>query len=641
MKKILILVIAIVLCFFHKTYSQEIQLSALTIPKELRENANAVIRDFSMEVTIESVNKMKVKRKKVITFLNRIGHRQYFNAQIGYSPDIKVNKLSAKIYNAMGEEVKKFSKGKFIDVSAVSDGSLYDDTRIKYIEYTPTAYPYTLVFESEYTTSTTGFIPRWIPIRNYFLGVERSSYRIINQTSNKIRIKEKQFKDFNISKTSLENGFIYELKKAKPIKYEQKSIAFTEFTPELIVAINTFSLKGVMGSATDWKSFGLWRYNYLKNGKDEVSDEIKNRALKLVKGVEDPIEKAKIIYKYVQDKTRYISVQEGVGGWKPIAANRVDAVGYGDCKGLTNYTKALLDVVGVKSHYSVIWAGGLPKDVEEDFFSMQGNHVILNIPIEGKEDVWLECTSQIAPFGFLGDFTDDRNVLVITPEGGIIKRTPSYYDEKNLQKTNATISLLANGDIEAKVTRLKEGIQYDDIYPIESMSKDDLDKYFKTRVWDYNNNLEIQSIELKNDKEAVRFTDVSEVKIEGYASVNENEYIFRLNAFNMFNSVPKRYRNRKLPLKIYRGFKDVDTYEIKLPKDFSATLLPQNIDVSSKFGSYKMSLERKDEKTLIYKKELILKHGEYPKEEYKTYRKFMRKIARYENMKIALTKSKT
>ena len=48
----------------------------------------------------------------------------------------------------------------------------------------------------------------------------------------------------------------------------------------------------------------------------------------LVAGVTNPIEKAKIVYKFVQDKTRYISVQIGIGGWEPIAANQVDKVGY-------------------------------------------------------------------------------------------------------------------------------------------------------------------------------------------------------------------------------------------------------------------------------------------------------------------------
>mgnify|MGYP001126063175 FL=1 len=97
---------------------------------------------------------------------------------------------------------------------------------------------------------------------------------------------------------------------------------------------------------------------------------------------------------------RYISVQIGIGGWKPISAEEVDENKYGDCKGLTNYTKALLRTVGIESNYCVVSAGSEIKDISEDFPSMQGNHVILNIPQEGKSDLWLECTSQDTPFNF-------------------------------------------------------------------------------------------------------------------------------------------------------------------------------------------------------------------------------------------------
>ena len=44
----------------------------------------------------------------------------------------------------MGKEIKKFTKNKFTDVSAVSNGSLYDDDRVLYVEYTPVSYPFTL-----------------------------------------------------------------------------------------------------------------------------------------------------------------------------------------------------------------------------------------------------------------------------------------------------------------------------------------------------------------------------------------------------------------------------------------------------------------------------------------------------------------
>ena len=102
----------------------------------------------------------------------------------------------------------------------------------------------------------------------------------------------------------------------------------------------------------------------------------------LVKDEVDDIGNAKKVYEYVQGKTRYISVQVGIGGWKPFNASEVDKLGYGDCKALTNYTMSLLKAVGVESNYSVVYAGSSQKNIEDDFTSIQGNHVILNIPSE-------------------------------------------------------------------------------------------------------------------------------------------------------------------------------------------------------------------------------------------------------------------
>jgi hypothetical protein len=56
--------------------------------------------------------------------------------------------------------------------------------------------------------------------------------------------------------------------------------------------------------------------------------------------------------------------------------------GYGDCKGLTNYMKTLLDAAGIKSYYSVITSDETPLSFDPDFPKMGGNHVILMIPTE-------------------------------------------------------------------------------------------------------------------------------------------------------------------------------------------------------------------------------------------------------------------
>lgn len=632
MKKPVLLLLLVV--FSNSLFSQELNVSSLDIPQNLRENANAVIRNESTLVTVESVDKMRVRVSRTVTVLNKLG-RSYVRAGVGYDNDREITSLSAEIFDFSGERIKKIKKKDFLDYSGAGS-DLYTDNRIKVLEYTPTQYPYTIKFEYEYRTSTTGFIPRWNPIDMYYTGLEKSTYTLVNETPNEIRVKEKNFEHFLVQKNQLSNGFEYSLENISPLKYESYSIGIENLTPELMVASSVFSLKGVKGSGDNWKDFGKWMYDKLLLGRANLDEATKVKVLELTKNANDPVDKAKIIYKYMQDKTRYISVQVGIGGWEPIAANQVDKVGYGDCKGLTNYTKALLDVAGVESYYTVVYADE-QVDIDKDFASLQGTHVILNIPNSGN-DLWLECTSQTMPFGFLGEFTDNRNVLVVTPEGGIIKRTPAYLNGDNLQVTKAVIELDSSGGLKAQIEKKSEGTQYDDSYAIEDLSKEELVKYYTTRIWGYNNNLEINSFELNNDKEAVLFTEKLDVEVKEYASLNQGEYIFRVNVFNMDNNVPKRYRNRRMPIKVSRGYKDIDEYTIKIPEGYTIGILPNDIELDTKFGTYKVAFEKKDDTTLIYKKELLIKEGQYPKEDYNQYRKFRRSIAKYENLRIALEK---
>jgi hypothetical protein len=637
MKKNISLTLLVTLFSIVSTFSQKINYSSLFIPSELKENANAVVRDNSIEITIEDVNQMVVRKRKVVTILNKLGNR---NASMyaGYDNTTKITKLSTVIYDAFGSQIKKYSKSKFVDVSAVSGGTLYTDSRVKYLEYTPVSYPYTIVFESEYKTTTTSYIPTWYPINSYSVSVEKSQYKLINPKQIAINKKEKNFSSYPIENTNSDYELYSSIENQPAIKYEANSVSFSNIMPVLMVVPNDFQTDGIKGSYSNWKELGIWMNEKILSGKTELDEATRIKILSLVEGISNPIEKAKIVYKYMQDKTRYISVQVGIGGIQPIAANEVDKVSYGDCKGLTNYTKALLDIVGVKSNYVHVEAGADDKvSFENEFASLaQGNHVILNIPNNG-DDIWLECTSQTMPFGFLGDFTDDRNVLVMTPEGGVIKRTPAYKNEYNLQELNAKIQLEENGSLTASLNRVSKGIQYDDKSYYETFSKEELIKRYKSRVWSYNNNLEIASVDLTNDKEKIVFKENLKVSIKNYASVNEQEYLFRVNVFNRESFVPKRYRSRKLPLKISRGYKDVDAYEFKIPTGYVLGVLPSEKVLTTKFGTYKVTFTKIDDTSFKYNKTIVIKEGVYPKEDYKTYRSFRRSIAKYESLRIAIT----
>ena len=100
---------------------------------------------------------------------------------------------------------------------------------------------------------------------------------------------------------------------------------------------------------------------------EDLPKETIAKIASLVAGVKDTKEKARIIYEFMQNKTRYISVQVGIGGWKPTPAKEVDKLGYGDCKALTNYTKALLKSQGIDSYYTIVDSGSSGLDIDEEF----------------------------------------------------------------------------------------------------------------------------------------------------------------------------------------------------------------------------------------------------------------------------------
>ena len=68
---------------------------------------------------------------------------------------------------------------------------------------------------------------------------------------------------------------------------------------------------------------------------------------------------------------------------------------------------AMLKEAGIKGYYTIIMAGKNAPEVIPDFPNDQFNHIIVAVP-NNRDTLWLECTSQTNPFGYLGHFTGDR-----------------------------------------------------------------------------------------------------------------------------------------------------------------------------------------------------------------------------------------
>ncbi len=604
-----------------------------SIPVELKTKANAVVRLNDVSVVITSKDELSIKEKRIVTVLNEKGNSA-IGAYASYDKYNKIKKIEARIFDESGEEIKKFKKRDFIDRSAVDGGTLYSDSRVLLMGYTPATYPYTVEFYYELESSNTAAIPTWRPITGYYVGVEKDIYNLQDNEDLGLRFKEKNLQDYNITKSNSSTSLSYTLENALPIAPEDLSPSYYNYYPQVLVAMENFSFYGVEGKAKNWLEFGDWINDALLEGRNEVTEETKQEVLGITANLDDPIEKAKAVFQFVQENTRYISVQVGIGGVQPIPALEVDQLKYGDCKGLTNYTKSLLEVVGVTSYYCIVEAGREIIDLEDDFASLeQGNHIILAIPTDG-DTVWLDCTSQLHPFNFIGDFTDNRNVLVVKPSGSEIVKTQLYVDSSNYQLTTADIKLKADGSFASKINRKTRGLQYDDRFYIERRANDKVNEYYKYH-WSYINNLEILGYKFHNNKVDVEFTEDVDVEASAYASVSGDRLLFKPNVFNQNSYVPTRYRSRKMPIDISRGYLDEDVFKVEIPEGFEIEALPENIEIKNKFGEYHFEISTSDN-IITYKRKLFLKKGQYPNTDYKNYRDFRKQISKADNSKIVL-----
>jgi transglutaminase-like putative cysteine protease len=612
--------------------SQSNKTNALTLSSELKEHANAVIRYKTLEIEIKDYNKMLVKEHRIVTVLNDYG-RKNISAYLGYDDAVNIKKIHAIVYDAFGKEIKSFKERDFKNVSAVSGGTLFSDNREKYLSYTPSNYPFTVEFTSEYVTSTTAFMPRWMPIEGYYVSTEFSSFKVINSSGIVLKKKATNFKDYNITEVS---EFNFEASNLKAIKAEAFAPDFSAFAPRLKLALQEFDMKGVKGNNTGWQSFGKWVDTDLNKGTETLPESVIAEVKNLTAGVSSNLEKAKIVYKYMQNKTRYISVQVGIGGWKPMQASDVDKLSYGDCKALSNYTKALLNAVGVEAHYTLIYGKRDIENLDKEFSSQQGNHAILALPHQ-DDYVFLECTNQTTPFGYIANFTDDRDALIITPEGGKIVHTTAYNTLDNLQTSKATIALSDIGDLTASLEIISQGTQYNKYENIEDTDDKDKTLYYKNQ-FDNINNLNILAMRFNNDKEHIVFTENLELQATNYGSKAGNRILVAPNVFNKNSYIPPRYKNRTLPFEVDRGFVDKDEFVFTLASNLTIEAVFEPVTLNNKFGAYSISIEILGDNTFKYNRSLTINKGAYTKEDYKAFRKFYSNIAKYDKSKIALKK---
>jgi transglutaminase-like putative cysteine protease len=605
----------------------------MLIPAALKENANVIIRNEEMTFKIISKSKAVFTVKSAYTILNEKGSR-YASAVVPYDKLSKINRFEAGAYDAAGKQIKKLKHSEFYDQSAFDGFSLYSDNRIKVADVTQNTYPYTVEFEYEIEYKFLFFIPSYVLLYSEKVAVEKSSYSLLFPKELQPRYQTQNVAvEANRSKTpdGLES-IVWSFSNVLPISFETHGPLREALVTRISAAPSTFSYEGYEGNMNSWTEFGTW-ISSLNKGRDILPAETEQKIKQLTASLKTTEEKVKAVYQYMQNKTRYVSIQLGIGGHQPFEAAVVDNTGYGDCKALSNYTIAMLAAAGVKANYVLIRAGEDEAQMQTDFPSSQFNHAIAAVP-NGADTLWLECTSQVNPFGWTGSFTGDRHALMITEQGGKVVKTPAYPAEVNTQKRTALVSLDLAGNATARVNTVYAGLQYEN-NGLDAVANRQADDHKK---WIQNNtqipSFDIRKFSIENIKEKIPSAKVEvEYTLNRLATVNGKRMFLTPNLMNRHSYIPEKVEQRKSDVVLRTPYIDEDVIEYSIPEAIYPEFVPEAVKLKSRFGEYESSY-KVDQGKLIYTRKVRMNKGQFPAASYQEFQEFYKSMNKADNAKV-------
>lgn len=388
-------------------------------------------------LSIKSVSRFTLEVHQVLTILQEQGKGLLYQV-FELDEFNKLDQINIRVFNDKGVFLRSYDKSDFEQQQPVDEVNLVTGIHQLRFHIPVDRFPCTL--DMQYTLKSTGYMN----LPDFYFGGRRIptdsfSFRVITPPAYRLRhrvigaeVKPVLYQ----SKDTLSYHWFGSNWRGQ--HWESNSYE-GDFHDRVELAPIEFEYDGFAGSFENWQRFGSFIQGFYLN-KQTLSPERVQDLHRLLVGAQSRRDSVQLLYREMQRTCRYVSIQLGIGGFKPMDAQRVDKVRYGDCKALTNYLRVMLDYVKIPAYPFLVYAGARQRDADTSFPSNVFNHVILCVP-NGADSIWVECTSSTNDVDVLGSFTENRHGLLLTPTGSRWVSTPSSSASRNRQEIRANIEL--------------------------------------------------------------------------------------------------------------------------------------------------------------------------------------------------------
>lgn len=580
---------------------------ALLIGCSLRLAAQvATVEESVTEIVCDNDRHYTATYREVITIHNEKGmqHAQ-FSCQC--SKDERLTAFRGQVADKAGRILRKMKQSE-LQLTEYSQYLAVDDYTM-FLDYTPPTYPVTITYEwTMECRNTLVEFPRFCPQDDYDINVGKAVYQLTTPKEMTVRYSLQNIlqqpvitegsKGQQVMKIELSDmPAIHQEPFCRPLR---ERLPMGYFVPQQFVYYQT------KGSLENWTDYGRWEYSLL-DGRDQLPENVKTELHQMTDTLKTERAKVEAVYHFLGRTTRYVAVLLGIGGQRPAPASEVAKSGYGDCKGLSNYMRSMLQEIGIKSYYTTISTRN--RRLLPDFASVgQMNHVILQVPLPG-ETLWIECTNPKLPLGYVHEDIAGHDAIIISSNGGRLVTLPDYSDADNTLNSQVVVTLDSVGAADIQLSQTARKWQYEQLAPLLQMDKKECNSVVLRMI--QAEQATIDKLDISDGQEASINCNAS-IRSQRYASATGKRLFVPASPINHKYNVPAFDADRTEALFISKGWTDHDSIEIIVPQGYAVESMPKDITTETPFGSFAFNVKAQDGRLLISYR-MTVKAGTYDK----------------------------
>ncbi len=580
---------------------------------------HAIVLENTESFRMLSQLKGKHTVKRVVAVLDEDGCDEA-EFRVNTSPFEKVTAFKGTIVYENGK-TETLSKSDLITVATATE--LADDNTITgYIPPDNGHYTVTYDYTVEFSRGIAVF-PTFAPIQCDGTRLVKGSYELILPENTQIIFHGINMPEPEKSATQ----YRWSISDVKAVVDEHLMPDPITMLPLLLSAPVNFTFDKVSGSQDCWENLGNWD-SLLMWDCDDLPAATRSKIHKMTDGCSGELEKIRVLYDYLREKTRYVSIQFGIGGFRPFKASVVDRTGFGDCKALTNYFACLLREVGIESYYTILNTDRKKLFADYSCFG-QTNHVMLTVPLKETADtLYVECTNPSVPLGYRHEDVAGHDVLILKDYVGIFSHVPDYPDSLGIVENLWNVSLKADGAADVKVS--------------SRFTLDNAEHLFNFRNWSEEERNEAIAGSFDIHSQDLTVTDIRDnfKSYDGPSWIPEItiDYTFAAHTyarsggnriFVPVNNLAKRlYYQRKArvnPIERRSVQNAHDRIVIQLPDGFNVESLPDDVVMDEPWGLFSSTC-RTEGNTVVIDQRTLLRKCHTEADRYPDYKAFARAL---------------